>query len=83
MSPDEKDLHRTERGAAGAGEYAGVGLQFGGAILFFLFLGNWLDGKLGTRPWLLLLGVFVGFGAGFLWMYRRLVVIPRERGRRR
>ena len=57
----------------------GVGLQFAASILLFLFGGMWLDRKLGTAPWLLIAGVFVGGGAGFWSMYRRLVVAPREK----
>lgn len=67
---------------ASAGEVAGVGLQFAGAILLFLFAGRWLDSRLGTAPWLLLLGVFVGAGAGFFSIYRQLVVVPRQRKER-
>lgn len=66
-----------------AGEVLGVGLQFAGAILLFLFLGRWLDERLGTEPWLLLLGVLVGAVAGFISLYRQLVIAPRERDRRR
>lgn len=66
-----------------AGEVMGVGLQFAGAILIFLFLGRWLDEKLGTSPWLLLIGVMVGAAAGFYSLYRQLVLVPRERERRR
>ena len=65
-----------------AGEVMGAGLQFAGAILLFLFLGRWLDARLGTAPWLLLLGVFVGAAAGFTSLYRQLVIVPRERARR-
>jgi ATP synthase protein I len=43
------------------------------SILIFLFLGQWLDRKLGTSPWLLILGVFLGAAAGFYSMYRRLM----------
>jgi ATP synthase protein I len=60
-----------------AGSLAGVGLGFAASILLFFFLGRWLDEKLGTEPWLLILGVFVGLSAGFWSMYRRLVVEPR------
>lgn len=67
----------------GGAEYAGVGLQFAGAVLLFLFLGRWLDQRLGTEPWLLLLGVFVGAGAGFYSLYRQLVITPREREEKR
>lgn len=61
------------------GQFAGVGFQFAGAILLFLFAGRWLDGKLGTEPWLLLTGVMVGAAAGFYSMYRQLVIDPRKR----
>lgn len=64
------------------GEVAGVGLQFALAIVLFLLLGRWLDERLGTEPWLLLLGVVVGAVGGFYSMYRQLVIAPRERQER-
>lgn len=67
---------------SGAGDYLGVGLQLGASIVFFLFVGQWLDRRLGTEPWLLLLGVFVGAGAGFYSVYRQLVIVPGEKKRR-
>jgi len=59
-------------------EFAGLGFQFVAAILLFLYLGKWLDAKLGTAPWLLILGVFVGAGGGFYSMYRNLTRPPRS-----
>ena len=56
-----------------ASEFAGVGLQFAVSILVFLYLGQWLDRKLGTAPWLLMVGVFFGAGASFYSMYRKLM----------
>ena len=56
-----------------ASAYAGAGFQFAFALLLFLFAGRWADGKLGTAPWLMLLGMFVGGGAGFYSMYRKLM----------
>lgn len=44
--------------------YAGVGIQFGLTITLFALLGRWLDGRFGTTPWLLLVGVLIGFGGG-------------------
>lgn len=79
------DKRTQKRGSPAASpqpaEVMGVGLQFAAAILVFLFLGRWLDDRLGTTPWLLILGVMVGAGGGFYSMYRRLVVLPRERGK--
>lgn len=68
--------------ASHTGEVLGAGLQFAGAIILFLFVGRWLDGRLGTEPWLLLLGVAVGAVGGFISLYRQLVIVPRERERR-
>jgi F0F1-type ATP synthase assembly protein I len=65
------------------GEQMGAGLQFAASIALFLFLGMWLDSRLGTDPWLLIAGVLVGGTAGFWSIYRRLVVLPRERERER
>jgi F0F1-type ATP synthase assembly protein I len=45
--------------------YAGVGIQFAGTFLVTGALGWWLDGKLGTSPWLLLVGIFLGAAGGF------------------
>jgi F0F1-type ATP synthase assembly protein I len=42
------------------GRYGTVGLEFALSILLPLFLGRWLDQKLGTGSWLTL--IFAGFG---------------------
>ena len=55
------------------GAYAGHGIQFALSILVFLYAGQWLDRKLGTAPWLMLLLMFVGAGASFYSMYRSLM----------
>jgi F0F1-type ATP synthase assembly protein I len=51
---------------------AGAGFQFAASILICLFAGRWLDRRLGTGPWLLILGTFVGAALGFFAMYRTL-----------
>ena len=56
-----------------ASEFAGVGLQFAASIIVCLFAGQWLDRKLGTAPWFLIVGVFFGAGAGFHSLYRKLM----------
>ncbi|MGH7663922.1 MAG: AtpZ/AtpI family protein [Gemmatimonadaceae bacterium] len=69
--------------ADGAASFAGLGLQFAAAIVLFMFLGKWADEGLGTSPWLLILGVFVGAGGGFYAIYRRLITEQaREEARR-
>jgi F0F1-type ATP synthase assembly protein I len=62
-----------EEGDGSLARYAGVGIQFAAAIILFLFAGQWLDRRLGTSPVFLILGVFVGAGAAFYSMYRKLM----------
>lgn len=63
-------LHRGNDVSGGA--LAGAGLEFGGAIVVSALAGVWLDRRFGTGPWLLLLSVLIGAGAGFWVMYRML-----------
>jgi ATP synthase protein I len=60
-------------GGTSGGQLAGHGMTFVVAILGGLYLGQWLDQKLGTAPWLLIIGVFVGAGASFYSMYTKLM----------
>ena len=49
-----------------------VGLELGFSVLLGLFIGQYLDGVLGTEPWLLLLFLLLGAAAGFRRLYRLL-----------
>jgi ATP synthase protein I len=70
---------RGNRGAPVSGaEFAGIGAQFGLTILVFAFAGVWLDRRLGTTPWLLLICVFAGAGGSFYSMYRRVTAAQRD-----
>ena len=63
-----------EKGSApSASEFAGIGLQFALSIVLFVFAGEWVDSRLGTGPWFLIVGAFVGAGGGFYSMYRKLM----------
>ena len=63
-----------------SGQYMGLGMTWALAVLLFLGVGAWLDSKLGTSPLLLIVGAFVGGGAGFYSLYYHIVIEPRERG---
>jgi ATP synthase protein I len=58
--------------------FAGAGFELAGCILLGLFAGKWLDKRLGTAPWLLILGVFIGAAAGIFSMYRTLTTAERR-----
>ena len=62
----------------GAGAYAGFGLQFAASLLVFLWVGQWVDRKLGTAPLFLMAGVFLGGGAAFYSMYRKLMAMQER-----
>jgi ATP synthase protein I len=56
--------------ARALGAIATVGLSFVFAIVIGAFAGVWLDGKLGTSPWLFFLFLCLGFAAGVVNLYR-------------
>jgi hypothetical protein len=72
-APQDHKRKEIER-ALGLGRYAGLGFQFAGVLLAFGALGWWLDGLLGTQPWLLIVGVFLGAAGAFLALLR---AVPR------
>ncbi|MBX7058181.1 MAG: AtpZ/AtpI family protein [Leptospirales bacterium] len=57
--------------------YAGLGFEFLGALGMFGLLGFFGDRWLGWQPWLLIVGVFIGFGAGLWHVIRRASAIQR------
>jgi F0F1-type ATP synthase assembly protein I len=52
------------------GRFTGFGLAWALSVLFFLLIGYWLDGRLGTLPWLTIVGAFLGAAGGFVSLYR-------------
>jgi len=65
---------------ARSSQYAGAGIQMAVSVLLCLLGGNWLDQRWGTSPLFLILGVFLGGGAGF---YNLVKLLTRAEGRRR
>ena len=70
---DPRDIMRA------SGQHLGYGLAWALSVLLFLGAGAWLDGKLGTSPVLLVIGAFIGAGAGFYSLYYHIVIEPRQR----
>ena len=52
------------------GALSTVGISFVLAIVLGAWFGWWLDGRLGTAPWMLLIFFFFGLAAGVLNVYR-------------
>jgi F0F1-type ATP synthase assembly protein I len=49
-----------------------LGFTFIAFVLLFTWLGYLFDGWLHTRPWLMIVGVFIGGSMGFAYLVRTL-----------
>lgn len=47
-----------------------VGIELAVSVLIGLFFGRWLDGRIGTAPWMMILFLCLGFAAGLRSVYR-------------
>jgi F0F1-type ATP synthase assembly protein I len=86
MEDGKRTDQGSKKGLSGA-DFAGVGLQFAVAIIVFLYAGQWLDNRLGTNGMFTIAGVFIGAGAAFYNMYRKISAAQKQddeerRGRR-
>lgn len=55
---------------SGAAQALRAGTDLVAALAVGGFLGYWIDHWLGTKPWGMIILFFLGFGAGFLNIYR-------------
>jgi ATP synthase protein I len=55
-----------------------LGIQLAAAVVVFFFIGDWLDSKFGTSPWLKLLGIFIGTTGGFIQFFRSVSKLEKK-----
>jgi F0F1-type ATP synthase assembly protein I len=67
-----------KRSAPSGAEFAGIGLQLGLTIVVFVFAGVWLDNRLHSSPWFVLICTFAGAFGGFYSIYRRVMASQRR-----
>ncbi|MBI5473909.1 MAG: AtpZ/AtpI family protein [Ignavibacteriae bacterium] len=60
------------------GPFLTLGLQLAISVVAFFFLGYWLDGKLGTWPWLTIIGAFLGATGGLIKFLREAIALGRK-----
>lgn len=72
MDDENRPPRTPSSGGLSGADFAGVGIQFAVAIIGFLFAGQWLDKRIGTDPVFTIAGVFLGAGAAFYNMYRKI-----------
>ena len=74
---------KPERNGVSVGELASGGIQFAVILVLSSFLGIYLDRKLETSPWLLIVLVFLGAAVAFYTLYRKLMKGQRLGERRK
>lgn len=47
-------------------------------IIGCIYLGNWLDEKFATSPWILMFGILIGVGTAFMSLYKFVMSVTRE-----
>ena len=67
MTPDRGTR---PRGRSAWGLALGAGSELVVSVLAGVFVGRWLDGRLGTQPWLALLGTVAGISLGLYRLIR-------------
>ena len=77
MDDEKRSQPSPKKGLSGA-DFAGMGLQFAVAIIVFVFAGQWLDNRLGTNGLFTIVGAFVGAGAAFYNMYRKIAAAQKQ-----
>jgi len=61
------------------GQLSTIGFSFVFALVIGFAAGFWLDGVLGTSPWLSFVGFFLGLAAGVLNVYRVMQLAEKDR----
>lgn len=57
--------------------YLNLGTVFVACMLIGIGLGYWLDEKLGSRPWFLLVGAFLGMASGFYHFIKTVLQLQK------
>jgi F0F1-type ATP synthase assembly protein I len=60
------------------GKYLGYGLQMLVGVLLGLFGGRWVDDKLHTDPWGLLIGVTLGLASGMYLLIKDAIRMNKD-----
>lgn len=75
---DEKPPQKSSTKGLSGADFAGIGLQFAFAIILFLYVGQWIDNRVGTNGLFTIVGVFVGAGGAFYSIYRKVSAAQKQ-----
>ncbi|GIX49474.1 MAG: hypothetical protein KatS3mg131_3685 [Candidatus Tectimicrobiota bacterium] len=68
--PPKRDWLQTMRTVA---PYLHLGWTLAASIVLGILGGRWADAKLGTEPWLMLLGAVLGVGSGLYYFLKTVL----------
>ncbi len=63
------------------GPFLTLGIQLALTVVACFFIGRWLDGLLGTSPWLMILGLGIGISGGLISFIRTSLAAGRRQDR--
>lgn len=75
MKDDGKDTAGILQAAA---PYLTLGIQIAAAVVMFLFIGKYADEQFGTKPWLMVAGIVVGFTGGMIHFFREVTALSEK-----
>ena len=61
-----------------AAPYMTLGLQIALAVVVFLFIGKYADDRFGTKPWLMVAGIVIGFTGGMIHFFRAVIELSSK-----
>jgi len=61
-------------------QFMSLGIEMVVPIVLLMYVGYRLDAWLGSRPWLFLLGAFLGIAVGFYGMFKRVGILGNRDG---
>ena len=73
LGPDVDAGRKPREGGLKGIDFAAIPFQLAICTLAGVYSGQWLDKKLGSAPWLLVIGVFLGAGLSFYSIYVKLM----------
>lgn len=73
-----KSSARAVEGWRSVAVFSGAGITLAAAVAIGACAGSWLDHRLGTEPWLLIVGFLLGTIAGFMELLRMVALVGRK-----
>lgn len=61
-----------------AAPYMTLGIQIAAAVVLFLFAGKYADDVFGTKPWLMVAGIVIGFTGGMIHFFREVIELSKK-----